>query len=396
MADKENHTNGVADEDKPARFGSYNVHSSAAKVEGKIYKDYLHLDGLLSNVDMMSAVNLKPVHDEHLFIIIHQTYELWFKQIIWEMDSVRRTLNVDVVGERSMLTILQRMNRVALIWKICVEQFAVLETMTPLDFMEFRGFLAPGSGFQSLQFRIIENKLGQKMENRVNQHTIIQSFQDPDSQSQLQVSLTEPSLCDLVIRWLERTPGLEEDGFNFPQRYAAAVRRYLADEEAVLQTEEDPEQRKSAEAEWKKQVETFDVLVNERAYNVERQLNKRRMTYKAFMGALMVSCYSSQERFHLPHQFLTILMDIDSLMTKWRYNHVMLAQRMLGSKTGTGGSSGYLYLRSTISDRYKVFLDLFNISSFIIPRHYIPPLTDHMSSQLSAHETLRLSVSDAK
>ncbi|OQV13593.1 putative Tryptophan 2,3-dioxygenase [Hypsibius exemplaris] len=69
-------------------------------------------------------------------------------------------------------------------------------------------------------------------------------------------------------------------------------------------------------------------------------------------------------------------------MTKWRYNHVMLAQRMLGSKTGTGGSSGYMYLRSTVSDRYKVFLDIFNTSSFIIPRQYIPPLTSAMRHTL--------------
>lgn len=73
-------------------------------------------------------------------------------------------------------------------------------------------------------------------------------------------------------------------------------------------------------------------------------------------------------------------------MTKWRYNHLMLAQRMLGSKTGTGGSSGYLYLRSTIGDRYKVFLDLFNISTFMIPRGYVPTLTSDISDQLGVRE----------
>ncbi|OQV13595.1 putative Tryptophan 2,3-dioxygenase [Hypsibius exemplaris] len=121
------------------------------KVEGKIYKDYLQLDNLLSNVDLMSAKHGPPVHDEHLFIIIHQTYELWFRQIIYEIDSVRAYLNLPVVGEESMLTIIQRLNRVALIWKTAVEQFAILETMTPMAFMEFRCYLAPGSGFQSLQ-----------------------------------------------------------------------------------------------------------------------------------------------------------------------------------------------------------------------------------------------------
>jgi tryptophan 2,3-dioxygenase len=170
-----------------------NKNSTTVKIEGKIYKDYLQLDTLLNNVDMMSTKHGLPVHDEHLFIskshktvlqcvrlgfflvkdclsmqsrvsfhvfliqfnvlfaVIHQTYELWFRQIIWEVDSVRAILDVPIVSEESMLTILQRLNRVALIWKVAVEQFAVLETMTPMDFMEFRNYLAPGSGFQSLQ-----------------------------------------------------------------------------------------------------------------------------------------------------------------------------------------------------------------------------------------------------
>jgi tryptophan 2,3-dioxygenase len=80
-------------------------------------------------------------------------------------------------------------------------------------------------------------------------------------------------------------------------------------------------------------------------------------------------------------------MDIDSLITKWRYNHVILVQRMIGSQQlGTGGSSGYQYLRSTLSDRYKVFLDLFNLSNFLIPRKYMPPLTRRMKLRLSVME----------
>ncbi len=81
-------------------------------------------------------------------------------------------------------------------------------------------------------------------------------------------------------------------------------------------------------------------------------------------------------------------MDIDSLLQKWRYNHVMLVQRMLGNKQGSGGSSGYLYLRTTVSDRYKVFLDLFNLSTWLIPRAYIPPLSAKMVKTLSEHSNL--------
>jgi len=102
-------------------------------------------------------------------------------------------------------------------------------------------------------------------------------------------------------------------------------------------------------------------------------------------GALLIYFYREQPRFSQPYQILTYLMDIDSLLTKWRYNHVMLVQRMLGSKQGTGGSSGYMYLRSTISDRYKVFLDIFNLSTWLIPRAYIPQLSPLMVKTLSVH-----------
>merc|ERR1719370_1004819 len=93
-----------------------------------------------------------------------------------------------------------------------------------------------------------------------------------------------------------------------------------------------------------------------------------------------------ERRFSQPHTLLMALMDIDSLITKWRDNHVMLVQRMLGSsQLGTGGSSGYQYLRSTLSERYKVFIDLFNLSTFLVPRNLVPPLTPQMKSTLRTH-----------
>merc|ERR1712032_138339 len=113
---------------------------------------------------------------------------------------------------------------------------------------------------------------------------------------------------------------------------------------------------------------------------------ERRFSHRALLGALMICMYSEEPRFHQPHTLLMALMDIDSLITKWRYNHVMLVQRMLGSsQLGTGGSSGYQYLRSTLSERYKVFIDLFNLSTFLVPRNLVPPLTPQMKSTLRTH-----------
>ncbi|CAN8012517.1 unnamed protein product [Ixodes pacificus] len=142
----------------------------------------------------------EQVHDEHLFIITHQAYELWFKQILFELDSIRPLLHTKEVNESNMFQITSRMNRVVLILKLLQEQVEILETMTPLDFMEFRGYLAPASGFQSLQFRLIENKLGVKNELRVNygkQH-YQKVFEDPTAINMIRESEKEPTLLQLI------------------------------------------------------------------------------------------------------------------------------------------------------------------------------------------------------
>merc|ERR550532_358375 len=104
-----------------------------------------------------------------------------------------------------------------MILKLLVDQFLILETMTPLDFMSFRDYLAPASGFQSLQFRLLENRLGVKQESRVkyNQQHYKDVFEKENYIKQIDDSVNQPSLLELVEKWLERTPGLETDGFNF-------------------------------------------------------------------------------------------------------------------------------------------------------------------------------------
>ena len=162
-------------------------------------------------------------------------------------------------------------------------------------------------------------------------------------------------------------------------------------------------------AQLRKKKTQFDSLFDPQMHFALLARGERRFSLKAIQGALMITLYSGEQRFHIPHSLLIALMDIDSLITKWRCkqhsiqyfkkdnnwhfkskdalfanffffltldNHVILVQRMLGSQQmGSGGSSGYQYLRSTLSDRYKIFLDLFNMSTFLIPKEDIPPLT---------------------
>ncbi|KAH8321089.1 hypothetical protein KR074_010601 [Drosophila pseudoananassae] len=371
---------------------------------GKIYGEYLMLDKLLDAQCMLSKEDKRPVHDEHLFIITHQAYELWFKQIIFEFDSIRNMLDAEVIDETKTLEIVKRLNRVVLILKVfllmlttkqikstrspfqlLVDQVPILETMTPLDFMDFRKYLAPASGFQSLQFRLIENKLGVLTEQRVryNQKYSDVFGGDEEALTAIRSSEHEPSLLELVQRWLERTPGLEESGFNFWKKFQQSVDKFL--EAQVRSAMEEPVERaknyRLMDIEKRREVyrSIFDPAVHEAL--VRR--GDRRFSHRALQGAIMITFYRDEPRFSQPHQLLTLLMDIDSLITKWRYNHVIMVQRMIGSQQlGTGGSSGYQYLRSTLSDRYKVFLDLFNLSTFLIPREAIPPLDESIRKKL--------------
>ncbi|EMP24931.1 Tryptophan 2,3-dioxygenase [Chelonia mydas] len=374
---------------------------------GLIYGDYLHLDKILNAQQLQSEKKGNKIHDEHLFIVTHQAYELWFKQILWELDSVRVIFqNGRVRDERNMLKVVARMHRISMILKLLVEQFSILETMTALDFFDFRTFraeslslyhsaeelnqlgqhhecvfgreaavLVTDKGFQSLQFRLLENKIGVPQSLRVpyNRRHYRDNFKGHENELLLK-SEQEPTLLQLVEAWLERTPGLEPEGFNFWGKFEVNVLKGLEKELAIVQAKQESEEKEDLLAELQKQKEILISLFDEKRHEHLLSKGERRLSYNALKGALMIYFYREEPRFQVPFQLLTSLMDIDVLMTKWRYNHVCMVHRMIGSKAGTGGSSGYQYLRSTVSDRYKVFVDLFNLSTYLVPRHWIPKM----------------------
>ncbi|KYO46281.1 tryptophan 2,3-dioxygenase [Alligator mississippiensis] len=343
---------------------------------GLIYGDYLQLDKILNAQELQSEKKGNKIHDEHLFIVTHQAYELWFKQILWELDSVRVIFqNGKMKDERNMLKVVTRMQRISMILKLLVEQFSVLETMTALDFFDFRDYLSPASGFQSLQFRLLENKIGVPQSLRVpyNRRHYRDNFKGQDYELLLK-SEQESTLLQLVESWLERTPGLEQEEFDFWGKFQKNVLEGLEEEFVMIQTKPESEEKDDLLAELQKQKDVLLSLFDEKRHEHLLSKGERRLSYKALKGALMIYFYREEPRFQVPFQLLTSLMDMDILMTKWRYNHVCMVHRMIGSKAGTGGSSGYQYLRSTVSDRYKVFVDLFNLSTFLVPRHWIPKM----------------------
>uniref|UniRef100_A0A8C7QDC9 tryptophan 2,3-dioxygenase n=1 Tax=Oncorhynchus mykiss TaxID=8022 RepID=A0A8C7QDC9_ONCMY len=330
---------------------------------GIIYGDYLQLDKVVTAQVLQSELKGNKIHDEHLFIVTHQG-ELIFKMVM--VHQVR--------DERNMLKVNTRIHRIVVIFRLLVDQFSVLETMTALDFYDFREYLSPASGFQSLQFRLLENKIGVPDNLRVpyNRRHYRDNFKGHESEMLLS-SEKEPCLLKLVEKWLERTPGLEGDGFNFWKKLEANIFEGLCLEKKKIKMP-DTEEKEEMMEELTKQKELFTSLFDIKRHEHLLSKGERRISYKALQGALMIYFYREEPRFQVPFQLLSNLMDIDTLMTKWRYNHVCMVHRMIGSKAGTGGSSGYHYLRSTVSDRYKVFVDLFNLATFLIPRHWMPKL----------------------
>ncbi|XP_057706371.1 tryptophan 2,3-dioxygenase A isoform X2 [Corythoichthys intestinalis] len=292
-----------------------------------------------------------------------------------------------VRDERNMLKVNNRIHRIVVILRVLVEQFTILETMTALDFFEFREYLSPASGFQSLQFRLLENKIGVPHNMRVpyNRQHYRDIFKGQDSELLLTTE-QEPSLLKLVEEWLERTPGLETDGFNFWESLEINIFNGIHKEEQNIEQMSDCEDKEEMMAELLKQKELFTALFDIKHHEHLLGKGERRLSYKALQGALMIYFYREEPRFQVPFQLLTSLMDIDMLMTKWRYNHVCMVHRMIGSKAGTGGSSGYHYLRSTVSDRYKVFVDLFNLATYLVPRHWVPKLTPDVHTFLYTAE----------
>src|SRR5690554_1381614 len=211
--------------------------SGKAMPTGTHYADYLQLDKLLSAQTPRSGMNGNPAHDEMLFIIIHQAYELWFKLILHEIDSVITLFRSDSLDERGMGFIVSRLERVTEIQRVLVDQLNILETMTGLDFLDFRDYLVPASGFQSVQFRLIESALGLRQADRTAyRQDAYRTRLNDDERSTLAASEKATNLAELVEGWLERTPFLDFGGYNFWNEYLSGVTQMLEADAEIIRT----------------------------------------------------------------------------------------------------------------------------------------------------------------
>ncbi len=242
------------------------------------YASYLRLDELLT---LQRPHEGELEHDETLFVIIHQVYELWFKEMLHELDHLMRLLR-DNDTPRSLHTL----KRVLTILKVLVAQIDILETMTPLGFLSFRDRLEAGSGFQSFQFRELECVLGAKTPAVIERYPL-----GSDHRRRIETRYQAPTLWDAFLQYLTR------NDFRVP---AAVLNR--------------------------------DVTHQPEA-NAELQ-------------AALIDAYRTSP---VVTSVCERLIDLDEGFMEWRYRHVKMVQRTIGTRRGTGGSSGAEYLMTTIN-----------------------------------------------
>ena len=252
------------------------------------YNSYLKLDELLG---LQRPLSDGPEHDEMLFIVIHQVYELWFKELLHELDYLQRRLT-----EHDTPRAQHTLKRILTILKVAVAQIDVLETMTPLEFLSFRDRLESGSGFQSHQFREIELALGLKDRRNVEHYPAGSA-----ARTRLEARYARPTLWDSFLRYLA------QEGCPVP-----------------------PEQL---------------------GRDVTRPIEP-----SAALQRALVELYRTNP---LATQLCERLVDLDEGLQEWRYRHVKMVQRTIGTKGGTGGSSGAEYLATTLNR--PVFPDLWAI-----------------------------------
>lgn len=336
------------------------------KVQTKIrYGDYLQLDRILNSQVPFSAIQGTESHHEMLFIIVHQVYELWFKQVLHELDSILSKMKESPVREKEMSKVNARLERMVEIFRLMIMQFQVLETMTPLDFLEFRNYLGSMSGFQSEQF----HRFGQKMG--------LPSRQKAETSP-------EPTLFSCVEAWLERTPFLEHECYSFVDLYRSAYQAMVERERSYV---EESEFLTASERELRRgQIETLEqsleLILSPEDHQQCCERGERRLSHRATLGALFLLLYHDHPVLHMPHRLLQNLIELDSQFTLWRNRHATMVLRMLGGKGGTGGSSGYAYLKSTV-ENHHLFRDLTQVSSFLVPRNSLPPLPEDLEKDLA-------------
>ena len=296
------------------------------------YSEYLRLEELLKLQTGIDGDEKKLSNDEWHLILVHKNFELWFKLIINELKCTRDILDSNYVEETSLPQAVHHMTRVIETFKLMSQQWKVMETLEPQDFLNFRDELGTASGFESFQMREMESLMGKKW---------------IDGKPIGKDESTEKSLYDATCDWLQRTPiqGSTPDSSNDTEEVNTFIKQYL---EAHKRLYPDTNQ--------------------EAIYFFEQDsvLRRRRA------GLIFIESYRELPLLSWPRKLISTLIELEESMILWRSSHARMVERIIGKRIGTGGSSGVDYLDMTT--KYRVFIDLWSVRSILIKKEALPTL----------------------
>jgi tryptophan 2,3-dioxygenase len=339
------------------------------------YSDYLQLDTILNAQQPVSfEPGNEPAHDEMLFIVIHQAYELWFKQMAFELESIIAIMKQPALNDNSpeLQTVVHRINRINTIMRILVQHMDIMETMTPMDFLDFRDLLRPASGFQSWQFKVMEARLGLPFEERHGKDYYTSALR-PEFAQLVKEAEQQPTLLQLLNQWLQRMP--------------------LFSSPAVWQSMEAPNQpaAKAGGPFWQcyrqalenslspNEIGNLSAFDNVMGFSETRE--PAQLSATASRAALFIMLYRGYPLLQLPFHLLNGLLELDEQLSTWRYRHMNMVHRMIGHRIGTGGSTGKNYLKGA-ADKHYIFKELAQLTSFLIERRKLPALPREAEAML--------------
>jgi len=260
-----------------------------------------------------------------------------------------------------------------------------METMTPMDFLDFRDMLRPASGFQSVQFKVLEASLGLQFQQRHGQEYYVSQLRSEEVDS-VRKGEAANSLLRLVNDWLERMPF-----FNQEENWKGFVLSTDARGMHPFWAEYRERYRQSLSEVELSNLDVFDKIfmrenssadpVMETVTDSQKMIDERSVSAAASRAALFIMLYRGYPILQLPFQLLNNLLEIDEQLSTWRYRHMNMVQRMIGTRIGTGGSSGKDYLRAAL-DKHYIFRDVAKLTSFLIERRKLPQLSGTMERKL--------------
>jgi tryptophan 2,3-dioxygenase len=354
------------------------------------YWDYIGVEQLLALQQGVDGDEAALTNDEVLFITIHQIDELWFKLVLRELLVVRDQLAQPRVPEQSLASVVRALRRTALLMHSVAQHFALMETLTTRDYLGFRDKLSPASGFQSAQLREIEILLGLEDAQRISlgaEGSYLNALrgasgeESPALRRVLARLKDLPSIKDALMAWLHRTPingstpadpddATKVAAFieDYLRAHASEVRRVMADAIALATNDEDRERlRARYEGE----------IAGARKFLGAEDLPEDRRAWQSRIRAAIVFIESYRELPLLawPRELVDGIVALEQAFLVFRQRHARMVERVIGRRTGTGGSAGVDYLDQTAL-RYRVFADVWAVRTLLVRHDVLPKLDD--------------------